>query len=284
MVDRDITVRFYEIEPNNVGQPSAEQMLRQIYDLHANDREKDVGAVLRLEYLEERNGLLVGDITRVQTENLPSHVTDDSADPLPVDQIGHHAAFCFDPETNYVALQYDIKIGIGRFANYLGQFSKETEFGYLPVLNKEGLSKFRNETPQRMTVKIAKVKNFKAVQDELTDFEEGLEKFSDLFDAPMIEVTMWHTGEDGSLDRARTLNTIRRWLKFREEIKGIKKIEGDTLETDEAFNFIKQLLKEQATLELPNKDVSEGRRIRVDYAKKCYDKHRRFLRGLAGLE
>jgi hypothetical protein len=284
MVDRDVTVRFYEIAPNNPGQAGVEQMLRQIYDLHANDREKDVGAVLRLEHLDDRNGLLVGDITRVQRENLPSHVTDDSAESLPVDQIGHHAAFCFDPETSYVALQYDIKIGIGRFTNYLGQFVRDTEFGYLPALNQEGLAKFRNETPQRMTLRISKIKNFKGVRDEITDFEEGLEKFSELFDAPTIEITVAHTGEDASLDRARTINTIRRWLKFREEIQGIKKIEGATLETDEAFNFIKQLLKEQTTLELPNKDVLEGRRIRVEYAKKCYDKHRKFLRGLAGLE
>jgi hypothetical protein len=284
MVDRDVTVRFYEIIPNNAGQASAERMLREIYELHANDREKDVGATLRLEYLDERNGLLVGDVTRVQRENLPSHVTDDSADPLPVDQIGHHVAFCFDPETNYIALQYDIKIGIGRFSNYLGQFLRQTEFGYLPVLNQQGLAKFGNETPQRMTVRISKVKNFKEVRDELTDFEEGLEKFSDLFDAPTIEITVAHTGENGSLDRARTFNTIRRWLKFREEIQGINKIEGATLETDDAFNFIKQLLKEQTTLELPNNDVLEGRRIRVEYAKKCYDKHRKFLRGIAGLE
>ena len=47
-MDRDVTVRFYEISPVNTGQASAEQVLRQIYDLHANDREKDVGTVLRL--------------------------------------------------------------------------------------------------------------------------------------------------------------------------------------------------------------------------------------------
>ena len=118
----------------------------------------------------------------------------------------------------------------------------------------------------------------------MTDFEEVLEKFSDLWDAPTIEITLQHTGKDGSIDRARSLNTIRRWLRFKEEIGGIQKIEGQTLETDEAFNFIKQLLKENATLELPNKDVQEGRRLRVDYAQSCYDKHRTFLRGLAGLD
>jgi hypothetical protein len=283
-MDRDVTVRFYEISPVNAGQDSAEQMLRDIYALHANDREKDVGVVLRLEHLEDRNGLVLGDITRVQRENLPSNVTDDAAEPLPVDQIGHHAAFCLDPETNYIALQFDQKIGINRFANYLGQFKRETQFGYLPVLNQAALERFGKETPQRLTVRVSKIKNFKKVRHEVTDFEEALEKFSELWDAPTIEITLQNTGRDGSIDRARTVNTVRRWLRMKEEISGIGKIEAKTLETDEAFNFIKQLLRESSTLELPNKDVLKGRRVRVDYAKNCYDKHRGFLRGLAGLE
>jgi hypothetical protein len=284
LMDRDVTVRFYEISPVSTGQAAAEQVLRKIYNLHANDREKDVGTVLRLETLDDRSGLLVGDITRVQRENLPSHVTDDATDPLPVDQIGHHAAFCLEPETNYIALQYDQKIGINRFANYLGQFVSGAAFGYLPVLNQDGLVRFGKETPQRLTLRISKIKNFKKVRHEVTDFEEALERFSDLWDAPTIEITLQNTGTDGSIDRARTLNTIRRWLKFKEEIGGIRKIEGKTLETDDAFNFINQLLKESATLDLPNNDVQKGRRMRVDYAQSCYDKHRGFLRGLAGLE
>ena len=99
-------------------------------------------------------------MTRVQRENLPSHVTDDATDPLPVDQIGHHAAFCFDPETSYIALQYDQKIGINRFSNYLGQFVRGAEFQYLPVLNQDGLARFGRETPQRLTLRVSKVKNF----------------------------------------------------------------------------------------------------------------------------
>ena len=283
MVDRDVTVRFYEIIPNHAGDPTPEQMLRRIYELHANDREKDVGAVLRLETLDDRNGLIVGDITRVQRENLPSHVTDDATDALPVDQIGHHAAFCYDPETNYIALQFDLKIGIKRVCNYLSEFDADAQFGNLPILKKSALERFRRETPRRLTLKVSKVHNFRNVRQQTTDFEEALERFSDLFDAPSIEVTLSTRGEGKSLDRAHAYNTVRRWIGFREEIGGIRKIEGKTLETDEAFNFINELLKENDTLELPNRDPIESRRIRINYAKGCYDKHRGFLRGLAGL-
>ncbi|WP_394271013.1 hypothetical protein [Qipengyuania sp.] len=116
-MDRDVTIRFYEIQYLDDGAPQLADTLRQISGLSKTQREQEVvGSItLRLEHLEETDdGLFLGDLTRVQTDNLPGHVTDENNDRLPVDRIGHPAAFCFDPETNCIALQFDLKIGIGR--------------------------------------------------------------------------------------------------------------------------------------------------------------------------
>lgn len=284
-MDRDVTIRFYEIDHLEEFGDTLENVIQQIDALDKVDREKNVsgGVRLRLEHLEDRNGLIYGDITRVQTENLPGHVTDIENDPLPVDRIGHPAAFCYDPECMTMALQFDIKIGIGRVCNYFKQFSDDQTFGHLPILRQDALDRFEEETPTSFTVKVARVRNFRNVETEITDFEQGIEAVAGLFGAPSVEVTVSCRGSDGGLDKSATVNGLRRWLGYRDEISGINKIKGATVESDDAFNFIKFLLKEKDTLDLPANDPAGGRRERLRYLRLTYAQHRAYLRDVAGV-
>lgn len=281
-MDRDVTIRFYEIVNNNNHGPSLEGVLRELIARRPRQRESDApGVRLRLEHLREDAGLVIGDLTRVQTQNLPGHVTDDNTDALPVAEIGHWAAFCYDPQTRVMALQFDLKIGVGRLCAYLSDFGNGSQFSHLPVLTRDALERFRNERPTKLTLQVSRVRNFRDIHQGKTDFEEALENFGELFDAPIIEVSVSTRGEDRTLDEASTWNTIRRWLSFRDQIDGIKKITACTIESDDAFNFIKELLKEGATLDLPDNDPPAGRLIRTRYARECYEQHRGYLRGIA---
>jgi hypothetical protein len=284
-MDRDVTVRFYDILNEDEHERSLEDVIADIENLDKADRERDVsgGIRLRLEHVERDNGLIFGDLTRVQTENLPGHVTDQENDPLPVERIGHPAAFCYDPETGMIALQFDIKIGIGRVCNYFGQFVDNQDFSNLPVLRQDAIDRFSNETPTSFTVKVARVRNFEFAETQLTDFEEGIETIARMFDGNGVEVTVTSKAADGGLDRESTLMALRRWLGFREEIQGINKLKGATVESDDAFNFIKFLLKEKETLDLPNNDPLDGRARRIRYVRRVYGQHRGYLRAVAGV-
>lgn len=283
-MDRDVTVRFYELVNNDPGGPAPDEILRRVFEMRPRDRETDdPGVRLRLEHLEEDGGLLIGDMTRVQTENLPGEVTDETTDPLPVAELGHSVAFCYDPETRFVALQFDIKIGVGRFTTYLHHFGRPSDFGHMPVLSEGALERFGQEHAKKLTLRVSRVNNFRNVRQETTDFEEALERLGQLFDAPSIEITLSTRGEDNSLNRAETWNTIRRWLRLREMMPGIRTIKAETIESDEAFNFIAQLLKENDTLELPDNEPTPGRLVRMRYVRECYDKHRAYLRRIAGV-
>lgn len=284
-MDRDVTVRFYDILNEDDFELSLAAVLAVIEALPKADREKDVsgGIRLRLEHIEQDAGLILGDLTRVQTENLPSHVTAEENDPLPVDRIGHPAAFCYDPETGMIALQFDIKIGIGRVCNYFSQFAGGQTFNNLPVLRQDAIDRFTEETPTSFTAKVARVRNFQYAQTELTDFEQGIEAIAGIFDAPSVEVTVSCRGVDGGLDKAAAVSALLRFLRLREEIDGINKLKGSTLESDDAFNFIKFLLKEKETLELPNNDPLDGRQRRISFVRRVYDQHRQYLRAVAGV-
>lgn len=284
-MDRDVTIRFYDVLNEEDFETPLAEVLARINNLPKADREKDVsgGIRLRLEHMEEDAGLILGDLTRVQTENLPGHVTAEENDPLPVDRIGHPAAFCYDPENGMMALQFDIKIGVGRVCNYFGQFADDQTFSHLPVLRQDAIDRFTEETPTSFTAKVARVRNFRDAETQLTDFEEGIEAIAGIFDAPSVEVTVSCRGADGGINRDAALSTLRRFLRFREEIDGINKLKGTTLESDDAFNFIKFLLKEKETLELPNNDPLDGRQRRIRFVRRVYGQHRGYLRAVAGV-
>jgi hypothetical protein len=284
-MDRNISVRFYQIEHPNDGSPQFHQILQQLNELEVHDREgglDDGQVTLRLESIIDQNNIFLGDITRVQTRNLPGHVEEDSIERLPVNRIGHNAAFLFDPETGCLALQFDMSIGVGRVCRYLRSKSHGADFGRLPYLKRDTLNRFRNETPTKLRLKVARVRNFRDLGDNKTDFEEQFEYWSRYYDAPSIEIILATRGEGNSLDHAGVWNTIRRWLGFREEIEGIKNIECDTVESENSFNFIKDLLCEETTLELPDNDPLESRRIRLQYVRRAYDQHRDYVKGQYG--
>ena len=284
-MDRDVTIRFYEMQPLENGGRSLEDVLRHLDGLPKREREADVSGsiTLRLEHLEEVDGLVLGDLTRVQTQNLPGHVTDEENDRLPVSQIGHPAAFCYDPETHCMALQFDIKIGVGRVCDYFKRFADGNGFGHMPILQPDALDRFENETPSKLTVKVARRRNFQNAESELSDFEEMIDRMGAWFGAPGVEITVSCRATDEGINKERAIDTVRRWLSFKDEIEGISKISGATIESDEAFNFIKFLLKEHGTLDLPDNDPIDGRVRRVRHLRAKYAQHRAYLREFTGV-
>jgi hypothetical protein len=84
------------------------------------------------------------------------------------------------------------------------------------------------------------------------------------------------------LDKAGVWNTVRRWIRFKDEIEGIKNIEAKTIETDQAFDFIKDLLSEEAILDLPDNDPDASRSTRMEYIRAMYTKHKGYIQSVSG--
>ena len=202
-----------------------------------------------------------GYFTRVQTDNLPSHPTGAASDPLPIDRLGHHAAFCYDTHTSIIAIQFDIKMAIGRVCKYAASFAEGTKFVAMPVLRQDALARFENETPTKFTVRVAKVHHFTDSVTGATDFEEAIDGMGALFEAPNVQITVSARGSGGGLDRDSVLTTIRRYLGFSQEFEGIKSVTAETAESPDAFNFLKCLLKQSEMLDLPRNDPSAGRAV-----------------------
>tara|TARA_B100000678_G_scaffold267492_1_gene253077 strand:+ start:369 stop:1223 length:855 start_codon:yes stop_codon:yes gene_type:complete len=283
-MDKDITVRFYELRWPEDGPAGVADAFRDLAALPRRDRERAVNdeIVLRLDDFDEGDGLIWGDIVRVQSDNLPSHVQDDSSDPLPVDRIGHHAAFVFEPETRFLALQFDIKIAVNRFCTYASEFCG-TGIGHMPVFRPNTLERFEAETPTSFTVGVSGVRNFAGIGADKTDLEDQLEEWANFFGGMNIEIKVSTRSDQGGLDKETVLRKLHRFLVLRERIEGVRKIKANTIESDKAFNFVNDLLVEYDTLALLPNDPEYNRQRRLDFVRECYDEHRPYLRRIAGV-
>ncbi|WP_394271012.1 hypothetical protein [Qipengyuania sp.] len=153
----------------------------------------------------------------------------------------------------------------------------------MPILRPDAMDRFERETPTKLTVRVARRRNFENAETELTEFEDIIDNMGRLFGAPSVEVTVSCKGADGGLNASTVVQTVRRWLGFRDEIEGITKVSGATLESDEAFNFIKFLLNEHETLDLPRNDPADGQARRLRYVRSKYVQHRGYLREFTGV-
>lgn len=279
-MDRDITVRFYEIEHAGQG-PTFADALRVAAALPLAQRERVVGEgiTLRIEHFSEVDGIISADFTRVQTDNLPSHPTDVSTDPLPIHRLGHHAALCYDTVSRIAALQFDMKMAAGRLCRYGNCFSNGSMFSHLPVLEEDALNRFEHETPTKFRVKIAGVNRFAAEAGAgINDFELGIERLGAYFGAPTVEVTVSARMSQGGLERETVWGVLQRLLGVADRHRSVKTIIAETDESPDPFNFLQHLLKRTTRLELPTNDLASGRDMRIDFAKRCFNEQRDYLR------
>lgn len=282
-MDRDVTVRFYELRWPADGPADISGAFHALSQRPRSEREFSVNdeIVLRLDDFDEGDGLIWGDMVRVQTDNLPSHVQDDSSDPLPVERIGHHAAFVFEPETRYLAMQFDTKIAVNRFCSYVSA-QCGTGISHMPVFRPNTLERFDDETPTSFTVGVSGIRNFAGIGADKTDFEEQLENWAEIFGGLNIEIKVSTRASRGGLDKDSVMAKLQRLIGLRERIEGVTKLKANTVESDKAFDFIADLLKEHASLELRSNDPSFNRRKRLEFVRECYDQHRPYLRRIAG--
>lgn len=278
-MDRDVTVRFYEIEHAEMGLSFAET-LNVINGLTLLDRQALAGdgITIRLEELRSARGLMFGDFTRVQTSNLPSYPTPTSTDPLPIDQLGFHSAFCFDPTTNIIALQFDMKMAVGRICTYARSFGQGTHFQPVPVLREGMLDEFERETPTKFKFRVAQVHRFVDSVSEPADFERAIAGFAERFDGHAIEIKISTRRSNGGLEKDSVLDAVRKLLRRRNEFGGVQAITAETAESADPFDFIKALLKMNETLDLPENDPTAGRDMRVDFVRECFEQHLSYFR------
>ena len=285
-MDRQVTAWFYEVTELDGGE-SLETVLRRIHaiEVHAEkEREVGEGIGLRLEVLEEDGDLMVGDLTRIQSQNLPGQVTEDGTEPLPFDHLGHYVAFCYDKRANAIAIQFNASARAGRVLNYFSMFSERSQYSHLPIVSAASIEKFGRENVKSFSVAVSRIRDFSNAQVEKDDFETALENMANLHDAPAVSVKVSTRLNGDQMNTESVVARIRRLLRIREDTNAVRSIKAETFEEEDAYNFIKQLIKERDILDLPNNDPNAGRLVRMNFLKQSYEKHKQHIRQSLGVQ
>jgi hypothetical protein len=122
-MDSWITVRFYAVVPKEAGQASFEACLNQTMRLGPNPaRDIDADTIIQASNLSEKGDRILGDLIRIQSENLPSLIPTKGLPPeklgLARDAgLGHHTAFVYDRKVGVLAYQLAKNaVSLGRFS------------------------------------------------------------------------------------------------------------------------------------------------------------------------
>lgn len=276
-MDKQVTARYFQITKTPKNGTTFHAALATAFGNVLPARERNVlGSVrIRLEDHMVRDGLVIGDFTRVQMDNLPGQVTDKGLDALPFAKIGHSAAFCYDPVCQVLMIQHANFLGVRRVCEYASLFAGSTAYSPFPVPAKQSLAQFESETPTKFRVRIASATHF-GNEPGSGDFEKDLSGFAKDFEGHVVDITVSMGHAKGNLSAAKVAKTIKRLIGRRED--GVQALEAMTRESDQPYDFIKTLLKSERMLNLPANDPSVARSARYDWITSEFKAQQQYLR------
>lgn len=285
-MDKTVSVRFFVVRAATGTRITFDQALAEAAGISSVvGRERDVapGCCVRLEEWNiSSNGVAAGDLTRVQTENLPSKVLDDGVERLDEDRIGHGVAFLYDPDINVLATQFDNRaVSPGRICKYASMFLEgEGAFAPVPILRDDAWTRFEVETPTAFELTAAGIRDFTQITTESTsDFEEGLERMFGQYDDPTIRIEVrLGRGAPAEADSNRVRSTVEQAMQWIANGGRITKLAANTLEGDEEIDFLHFVLKISDTLDFRPNDPAYNRQLRQTFVRDAFGRNRDYLR------
>src|SRR4051812_9138437 len=171
-MDRNVTIRYFHLDSLGANPLSFEDAVQRALDLGPNpdQREREIapGIVIRLERLNRREGLLTGEVVRVQRENIPPEAQAHGLVPLGIGGLGHSVGFAYDDQSRILAIQFDPRgVSLGRFLDYLSVVSPGAKFDYQTVLNEDAWERYNLGEPRSLTLTVASPQNLPRIEGEV---------------------------------------------------------------------------------------------------------------------
>lgn len=125
---KSVAERFFKVKRVSDDRPSLASVLEVIGDVNQpEDREKLLAQnyTVRLKVFDKKGtDYVVGELTRIQTTNMPSHISKGKRSKLdPVDRLGHSVVFRPNHKIGVLGLKYDGRLLVHfRFFQYLNMW------------------------------------------------------------------------------------------------------------------------------------------------------------------
>lgn len=287
-MDRSVTVRYFRIEVAH-GARTFSQAVDAAFGLGASPhlRERTVRTVarVRLETRTRRRNLLLGEVVRVQTENIPPEAQQGGLVPLAIGGLGHSVAFCFDEQSSVIAVQFDPRgVSLGLMLDYLAVVSPGAGFIYKPIVNDDAWERYNRGEPRTLTLSIAAPQQIERLDGIPGSVLSVSKRLAEITQAPIVTVQVAMGHSKGSLFKDAVDQIIQRFSSEGEE-SGVRDLsvrsKADGLPADE-IDFLRDLARDQETLELSSDDHDTNLQTRWSFIERSFAPRLDTLREMYG--
>lgn len=284
-MDRTVTIKFYHVTHGDGNRVRFSDALERIADRTLLDREYELepGLVFRLENCRSEGGMVVGEIVRRQTENLPPEaIAGQPLRNLNAAGIGHSAVFCYCPRTSVIAFQVArIGVSVGRFMMYTGNVLGLSGFNALPVPTEEFWQSILNGRVRSISVKVSSPQNLEAIEDDFVTVRQSLAQLQSIAGSSSVEAVFSVGRGDEDLSSSRVAR-IFRWLlgERNEDRGGVKSLKAKIIDEDDVARVLSLVnchLGESQVLEFNVDDPQVNFERRKRYVLEVFGRNRRII-------
>ncbi len=279
-MERHFTARFYKIARLNDEPTMLADAIAAIEAIPLAERRYDAraGLPLRLEAVRRRRGLILCDMSRIQSDDKPGNFTSEGIEPLDADELSHAFSFLFDPQSDTITLMHDERARLGALLDYLCAAGNIAPLGHHAIASRATLERLDGQRVKSLRIKMARNDRAPDLFNGKTDVERELRSLAALMEAPFVEVNFTiGRGEREPLSFAGVRNAIVGLLEGSAPVEELQVgIQGQ----DEVLDFLDQVLKYRETVNLPAADQHNAAVCdeRLSFIERAFEHHRDDIR------
>ena len=277
-MDRWVAVRFFRVSRASESHPTFADVLETIGNINDMDlREKKLapGVDVRLEVFDkEGQDVIMGEMTRLQSTNMPSHIRGSERLALTdIDRLGHSIVFRYDRRTSILCFQYARHVlPPFRFFQYLQAHNPNAQYHLESVIREDMWERFESKNARTLEIAIADPASLDAVACSGNAVISSMKTMAEAYAVPRITVSLSMGYEKGHLgDAAKAL--VSSLLGWREsgaaDIRKLKARASDDAGEGEYINLLAEVLERKEELRLHNTDPDVNYQIKQQYLKRC---------------
>jgi len=277
-LDRDVTARFFGVEPLNSANPTMFQALEGLIEDPTRSRWTTIPGdlkvkLLRCDFATEKRRFIEGEFVRQQRHHIPPIAQDEGDLVDQPNPIGHRSAFLYDGHLGIILLESRKEaVAPGRIDQYL---RKKVEghrgFHFTPCLTQEGLERLRDGQARAVSFRVHSPRDLSLVEGEHSSIGANLQALSDNFGGPSVEVRVYWPGHEraGRL----SMQAVKNLVGLGATNTGVfDKLEVKLADEPHPIDVLTDQIRSTETLDLRN-EVEHNWNTRKDFLRRTYRMH-----------
>ncbi|MEA1833997.1 hypothetical protein U8607_18065 [Methylobacterium durans] len=273
-MDKNVTVKLFRIERANETVPRIIDVLRRIDAIQGyGNRERHIGSnfVVRLESLDEENQHVVcGELTRIQSTNMPSEVTTAGRTALSTqNRLGHSVVFRINHHLGLLGMEFNSRVcSPGRLIGYLAEFDPTAAYRMLPLVREDAWERYNRSEPRKIQVSVASPTDLSVLDGDGRAVGEAIAAMGEAYEAPKITVEISMGQARGHLGQRITGFVHELLTKSSQEEIQLEKLKAFTPDFPEGIDFLDELVVFREELSLHDRDPDINFSIKKDYLRR----------------